>query len=137
MRSSHEDKEVDFGKEAQTLIEAVDFMGYKKGLGIIVKFLRGSNDEKLWERLKTSSLYGKGKGRSEKFWTLLARQLVSKGLLKETKKTVPGQKWTYSTFSVTEAGSRFICSSEPLLLPQTGELRLEKPNPKVAVEAAR
>ena len=137
MGSSHEDKEVDFGKQAKTMIEAADFMGDKKGLGIIVKFVRGANDDRLWERFKASPLYGKGKGRSEKFWTALSRQLILKGLLKDTRKTLPGKQWTYSEISVTDEGSRFIYSSEPLLLRQTGELKLEKPKSKVAVEAPK
>ena len=133
--STHEDKEVDFKKEATTMIEAVDFMGHKKGLGLIVKFVRGAKDGRLQESVKTSLLYGKGKERSDEFWKALAQQLVSKGLLEETKMKMP--KWTYTTFTVSKEASRFICSSEPLLLRQTGNLSLEKRNPKVAVEAAR
>ena len=134
---TEEDKEVDFAEQARTIVEAVKVMGDKRGLGMSVKLVRGSNDDKLWDSHKASPVYGKGKGRSDKFWTALARQLISKGLLKEVRETVPGQKWTYSAVSVTGAGSRFLYSSEPLLLPQTGELRLEKPKPKVAVVAPR
>ena len=119
------------------MIEAVDFMGHKKGLGLIVKFVRGAKDGRLQESVKTSLLYGKGKERSDEFWKALARQLVSKGLLEETKMKMPGKKWPYTTFTVSKEGSRFICSSEPLLLRQTGNLSLEKRKPKVAVEAAR
>ena len=134
---TEEDKEVDFAEFARTMIEAVEVMGDKRGLGISVKLVRGLNDDKLWDRHKASPVYGKGKGRSEKFWTALARQLISKGLLKEKRETMVGQKWTYSAISVTGAGSRFLMSSEPLLLPQSGELRLEKPKPKVAVVTPR
>jgi len=134
---TEEDKEVDFAEQARTMIGAVEVMGDKRGLAISVKLVRGSNDEKLWDRHKQSPVYGKGKGRSEKFWTALARQLISKGLLKEVRETVPGQRFTYSAIGVTGAGSCFLSSSEPLLLPQTGELRLEKPKPKVAVVAPR
>ena len=142
MGSSHEekteeDKEVDFAEQARTIIGAVEVMGDKRGLGISVKLVRGSNDEKLWDRHKASPVFGKGKARSEKFWTALARQLISKGLLKEVRETMQGQKWTYSAICVTGAGSRFLSSSEALLLPQAGDLRLEKPKPKVAVVAPR
>ena len=144
MGSSHEekteeDKEVDFGEQARIMIEAVEVMGGKRGLGMSVKLVRGLSDSKMWDSHKRSLVYGKGKERSEKFWTALARQLISKGLLKETKETMAGQKWTYSAISVTSAGSQFLnsSSSTPLLLPQVGELRLEKPKPKVAVVAPR
>ena len=134
---TEEDKEVDFAEQARIMIEAVDVMGSKRGIGLSVKLVRGSNDDKLWDRHKASPVYGKGKGRSEKFWTALARQLISKGLLKEVRETMAGQKWTYSAICVTGAGSLFLSSTEPLLLPQTGELRLEKAKPKVAVVAPR
>ena len=90
---TEEDKEVDFAEQARTMIGAVEVMGDKRGLAISVKLVRGSNDEKLWDRHKQSPVYGKGKGRSEKFWTALARQLISKGLLKEVRETMAGQKW--------------------------------------------
>ena len=128
---------MDFGEQARIIIEAVEVMGDKRGLGSSVNLVRGSNDDKLWERHKASKVYGKGKERSKKFWTDLARQVISKGLLKETREKVAGQKFTYSAISVTTAGSRFLSSSQPLLLPQTGDLRLEKPKPKVAVVAPR
>ena len=115
------------------IIEAVEVMGDKRGLGSSVSLVRGSSGT----RHKASKVHGKGKERSKKFWTDLARQVISKGLLKETREKVAGQKFTYSAISVTTAGSRFLSSSQPLLLPQTGDLRLEKPKPKVAVVAPR
>ena len=124
---------MDFGEQARIIIEAVEVMGDKRGLGSSVSLVRGSSGT----RHKASKVHGKGKERSKKFWTDLARQVISKGLLKETREKVAGQKFTYSAISVTTAGSRFLSSSQPLLLPQTGDLRLEKPKPKVAVVAPR
>jgi len=115
----------------------VEMLGVKRGIGLSVKLVRGSSDEKLWDRHKASPVYGKGKGKSDKFWTALARQLISKGLLREMKTQMQGQKWTYMAISLTKEGSRFLQSSKSLLLPQTGDLRLEKPKPKVAVVAPR
>ena len=134
---TEEDKEVDYGDFARTMLEAVELLGDKRGIGLSVKLVRGSSDDKLWDRHKASPVYGKGKGKSDKFWTALARQLISKGLLRETKTQMQGQKWTYMAISLTKEGSRFLQSSKSLLLPQTGDLRLEKPKPKVAVVVPR
>ena len=107
---TEEDKEVDYGDFARTMLEAVEMLGDKRGIGLSVKLVRGSSDEKLWDRHKASPVYGKGKGKSDKFWTALARQLISKGLLRETKTQMQGQKWTYMAISLTNEGSRFLLS---------------------------
>ena len=70
---TEEDKEVDFGEQARIMIEAVEVMGGKRGLGMSVKLVRGLNDSKMWDRHKESSVYGRGKERSDKFWTALAQ----------------------------------------------------------------
>ena len=131
-----EGMEVDFAEQAETLIEVVYHLGDKKAVGTIVRMVRGE-DKGLWPRNKASPLYGKGKERSVEFWKTLARQLISKGLLKETPRKMVKQNWTYLAISVTDAGSRFHISSEPFFLPQAAEVMMENSKPKVAVKTPR
>jgi hypothetical protein len=139
-----DDKEGNFGEHARTLLQAVDMMGKLRGIGASIKMVRGKDDKQIYERHKASWAYGKGKDKSDKFWTALARELVSRSLLKEVQQFLEyggggggGGKRSYAGMVVTREGRQFLGSSEPLILPQSGELTLAKPKVKVAVVAPR
>ena len=139
---TEDDKEGDFGSVARTLLAAVEMMGEKRGLGMSVKLVRGVKDPKLWERHTASPVFGAGKDRKDKFWTALARQLVSHGLLKEIQQSFAGDGGFkgargYTGMGLTKKGQQFLAGRQELVLAQTGELVLEKPKPKVAVVAPR
>jgi len=139
LEQSEEDKEGDFGALGRLLLEAVELMGEKRGLGISIKLVRGANDKNMWDKHKASQVFGAGKARSEKFWQALARQLVSKGLVREVTQSFEqnGRQRGYTGMAVSKEGRAFLSSEKPLLLPQSGELVLVREKPKAAVVVPR
>ncbi|KAM9330557.1 bifunctional 3'-5' exonuclease/ATP-dependent helicase WRN [Gastrophryne carolinensis] len=73
----------DFGPQAHQLLSAVEALGGKFGIGVPVLFLRGSTSQRLHDRYRQHSMFGKGKSQSEAFWKALARALITEGFLQE------------------------------------------------------
>jgi len=136
--ATREDAELDLGTQARLFLEAVAMVGDARGVGTSVKVVMGSNDNKLFDRWKQSEVFGKGKGRSAKFWTALGRELISKSYLKEVKQSMGNvgfsrKPFTYSGLAVTPKGSSFLSTEDPLLLKPIGDLQEARPKVKPSV----
>jgi len=139
------DEEMDFSEDARLLLEAIETVGVKMGLGLSCKVVMGSTDKKVWNSLKNCRVYGSGKKKSEKYWTALGRALVANKYLDEIKQGGPGssfgggKSFTYSGYSVNSLGRRLLNDQySTLKMMPTKDLRCErKEKPKVAVITPR
>ena len=102
--SSFIKEDLNLGKEVQILLEAIIMTGNGKfGLAVPILLIRGSDSKKLYDRHRESSLFGKGKGMSEKYWRALGKQIMNDGFLEEfpvphgfgstVGATMKGQDW--------------------------------------------
>ncbi|XP_074084393.1 bifunctional 3'-5' exonuclease/ATP-dependent helicase WRN isoform X2 [Macrotis lagotis] len=73
----------DLGPQAYKLLLAVRDLGEKFGIGVPVLFLRGSNSQRVPDKLRHHCFFGGGKDYLENWWKALARQLISEGFLEE------------------------------------------------------
>jgi len=120
------DDQKDFSEDARLFIGALQLIGDKRGLGTVVKVVRGMKDPRMSDRWIKHKLYGQGKGKSDKYWTALGRTLISKGYIQEVKEQfagggVPGRR-SYMACTVPIKGAQFLNSSAKLILPATGDL---------------
>ncbi|ESN96687.1 hypothetical protein HELRODRAFT_189333 [Helobdella robusta] len=79
----NDDDSKEFSSEASDLLSCIQMMNGSFGLTTPILFLRGSHDQKVPERFKSSPLFGRGKERSLKWWKAFSRILLSEGYLKE------------------------------------------------------
>eukprot|EP00088_Acartia_fossae_P057671 TRINITY_DN672_c0_g1_i5.p1 TRINITY_DN672_c0_g1~~TRINITY_DN672_c0_g1_i5.p1 ORF type:complete len:1015 (-),score=248.00 TRINITY_DN672_c0_g1_i5:268-3312(-) len=127
----------DFGTDARTFITATKLVGENKGISTVVKVVRGKKDTKIYERWIQHEVFGAGSNKSDKYWTALGRELVSKGLIKENKQTMGGGgggfgkkgSFSYMAYSVAVKGDQFLRSNEQLFLKVTGDLVEKKAKP--------
>lgn len=75
---------VDLTEDIQLLLKCAQVLEGRFGLVVIVHFICGKKNDKIYKRLLTHELYGKGKYNTEIFWkalgaynTLLILQLVN------------------------------------------------------------
>jgi len=133
-----DDTEQNFGADAKLLLTAIELVGSARGLGASVKVVRGMRDTKIFENWTEKPIFGKGKSKSDKYWTALGRALISKGLLKEVKQQMKGGRGGgrggfaggfYTGFALTSSGNKILNEDDnaPLvMLPATGELAPKK-----------
>ncbi|XP_069111387.1 bifunctional 3'-5' exonuclease/ATP-dependent helicase WRN-like isoform X1 [Argopecten irradians] len=76
------DDEREYGKEARDLLSAIDDLGNRFGLGMPVKFVTGSADQKV-QRFSKYKGFGCGKYRKVKWWTAFGKALLLEGYLSE------------------------------------------------------
>ncbi|XP_074659227.1 bifunctional 3'-5' exonuclease/ATP-dependent helicase WRN-like [Tubulanus polymorphus] len=96
--------EQDYSKEVKDLLTAVDATGNRFGLAVPILFLRGSTNQRLPARLHNHDRFGCGKYRSDKWWKLFGKRLISKDYL--TEKMITGGFG--STVELTEKGSTWL-----------------------------
>ena len=132
-RSSGDDGEdkIDVTSDAKLILDSVASCGGFYGMGVPVTVLRGGKDKKITDRLTNLPIFGKGKHRSANFWKALGHSLVAESLIgqKVCGSTFGsfGKRNTYTAFSVTDAGRKFIKDqAAELKIVPTKELRAEK-----------
>ena len=125
-----EDEEIDFGSEARKIINALNVLGNRNSMTVIVLMLKGHKNKSIWDKHTRAQVYGSGKDKTPAFWTSLVRELVSLRLLKEIKQT--GLFWnkfrdgvvkTWIGFGITYKGHQFFRSNEKLMMKATGDLK--------------
>ena len=123
-----EDNIQDFGDDARIFLEATALIGDYRGMNTIVKVFKGSKDNKMLYNWTRNSCYGKGKGKTDKYWKALGRALVSEKLLKEVIQTgTVGYRYSWMGYQVTSKGEEFAVSKEKqLLLLAEGDLGEKK-----------
>ncbi|GAB4814000.1 hypothetical protein N2152v2_001046 [Parachlorella kessleri] len=134
--------ERDLATEARQLLAlAARLKGY--GLGKSISILRGSRAKDLapW-MLEVKGpdglpLHGAGKNHSEAWWKALAGLLMERGMLRyETRAATPGRP-AVTVVQVTDKGSGWRRSSQPLVLAlPTGMRQEERQQQQAAQEAA-
>ncbi|XP_031195365.1 Werner syndrome ATP-dependent helicase isoform X2 [Mastomys coucha] len=119
--NNSEDTSQDFGPQAFQLLSAVDILQEKFGIGIPILFLRGSNSQRLPDKLRSHRLFGAGKEQAESWWKALSHHLIAEGLLVE----VPKQNRFIKTCSLTKKGREWLgeasSQSPPSLVLQANE----------------
>eukprot|EP00092_Neocalanus_flemingeri_P014346 GFUD01015474.1.p1 GENE.GFUD01015474.1~~GFUD01015474.1.p1 ORF type:complete len:1050 (+),score=352.66 GFUD01015474.1:77-3226(+) len=135
---TEEDREIDLGAEARNIMETVNVLGEGKAMGVIVDMLRGVKNKSIFDRHMRDKVYGSGKGKNKQFWVALARELVSRGILYESKQggNFGGRQATWSVLGVSQKGHQLLRGREPLLVKATGDLK-QAVKKKVAVIAPR
>jgi len=145
--STAEDAEQDFGEDARLILTVVEMVGDQRGLGTSVKVVRGMKDTKIWDKWIRDPLFGKGKSKSVKYWTALARVLISQGYLKEVKHTLAkpgggggfgGKGFAYMGCALTLSGNKLINDEKATVMLQvTGDLLERRVKPKPALITPR
>ena len=132
-RSSESDGEdkIDVTCDAKLILESVAGCGGHYGMGFPITVLRGGKDKRITDRLIRLPVFGKGKHRSANYWKALGHSLVAESLIGQrvcgSSFGSIGKRNTYTAFSVTDAGRKFIKDNEAeLKIIPTKELRAEK-----------
>lgn len=74
---------LDLGKEASILLKTVHLSGDRYGVSMVVSVIRGSKAQKVHDKLRKLSTYGKGKNRTAEWWKLFSKMLINIGYLVE------------------------------------------------------
>ena len=85
MVDTTEDEEIDFGSEARKIINALNVLGNRNSMSVIVAMLKGYKNKCIWYKHTRAQVHGSGKDKTPAFWTSLVRELISLSLLKEIK----------------------------------------------------
>ncbi|XP_044743644.1 Werner syndrome ATP-dependent helicase-like isoform X2 [Chrysoperla carnea] len=75
----------DFTKYCKSLLEVIELLKGKYGLGMYIKFLRGLKLNLSNDKLLKDSLYGSGAQHNEDWWKIIGRLCEEKSFLKKTK----------------------------------------------------
>lgn len=76
-------KEIDITNEATILFSLISDMVASFGTTMLIKILRGSNDQKIIPSMKKLKQYGAGKHKTEIWWKDMIRKLIVQGYLHE------------------------------------------------------
>lgn len=114
----------DFTADSKLFLQAVDHFGGFRGTGASITLLRGLKGD-LNPKHLSSSLFGKGKGKSEDWWKLIAGLLEREGFLKKQRINSNFQKNKFGgqTITLSQKGMSFLNKSESLKLPPTVEIK--------------
>ena len=85
-----------------------DYIREKSPRGKLIKFIRGSKDKSIFERLRSKPRYGQGQDKKEGFWTDLIRAMLAKGYLGENTKRTKGVKFSYSVIAILHPGRTWL-----------------------------
>ncbi|KAF4518102.1 hypothetical protein B566_EDAN007803 [Ephemera danica] len=132
-RESEEDAH-DFSEDAKLLLRTAEQFNGKSGLGKMILALRGSNSKDVYQKIKSSEIFGAGKAKPEAWWKGLGRLLLKEKYLEEC---VLSQGWPQrkeSGFALTTVGiarkgeeylrrSRSDASCPPLKLVPSRDLK--------------
>ncbi|KAL6762387.1 hypothetical protein V8C86DRAFT_665973 [Haematococcus lacustris] len=133
----------DVTQPATQLLQVVQGLGNKYGLGKSLAVVRGKNSKDVSDGMRAmcdphgTPLYGVGKSRGEEWWKGLAGLLVGQGLLEYKSMSVgqpgagfgrgPGSgSFSYSAIAVSPAGSAWLRSQQPLLLALPPAMQAEE-----------
>lgn len=102
-----------FTQEVRILLLAVLETGQRFGMGICVDCVLGKEQPGKFKTSTCLRSFGKGKGKSEKFWKSLHQMCINKKLLvSELKRSGSA---TYTIFRLSVAGSHFLSHADMLL----------------------
>jgi len=120
-----EDKEVDMTEEARNIIEAVEVLGDGKSMSVLMDMLKGSKNKSIWDRHMREKVWGSGKSKPKQFWTALARDLISKGLLYEIKQSgnFGNRQGSWTGLGVTNKAHKVMRGGEKVMVKATGDLK--------------
>ncbi len=100
--------------EAQKLLSAVYRLKERYGKTIIIDFLRGSKSVKIKDYMRSLPTYGIGANNDKHFWQNLIRQLLSKGLLRESISE-------FSILKLTEESHQVLFQNKKVFLQKVKE----------------
>lgn len=102
-------EEVDYTVPAMKFLSCVKRTGELFGFSHIIDVLRGSSSQKILERgHQHLSTYNIGGEFSKKQWMILARQMASRGLLKQDMDSFGSLKLTEKAYSVMKGEAQFF-----------------------------
>ncbi|KAJ6647210.1 Werner syndrome ATP-dependent helicase like [Pseudolycoriella hygida] len=104
-------KELDFSKDAKTLIDAISIFDGFSGISKPIAVLRGSKLKTI-ERYHNHKLMGSGKHMPEQYWKILADSLEQQELLQRQQSKADG--FGFTTIKVTYRGKEWAASGKPL-----------------------
>nr|XP_006823131.1 PREDICTED: Werner syndrome ATP-dependent helicase homolog [Saccoglossus kowalevskii] len=110
--------ERDFSKELDLLLQAVSITGQRFGLAVPIYFLRGSTNQKLYERHRKHKDFGSGKHHSEKWWKAFGHMAIMDDMLKE----IPVQQGYGSTVEISAKGRNWFSAPTAYKLTPNQEL---------------
>lgn len=100
--------------EAQKLLSAVYRLKERYGKTIVIDFLRGSKSVKITDYMRNLPTYGIGANTDKNFWQNLIRQLISNGLLHESKSE-------FSILKLTEESHQVLFKNKKVFLQKIKE----------------
>ncbi|KAH9249877.1 hypothetical protein BASA81_012368 [Batrachochytrium salamandrivorans] len=105
-----------FSAEVRVLLLAVLETGQRYGVGVCVDCVLGKEQAGKQKTSHCAQSFGKGKGRSERYWKSLHQLCVNKGLLESVmQSTTMGGGRTFTTFRLSDTARHFLSHADMLL----------------------
>lgn len=100
--------------DAQKLLSAVFRLNQRYGKHLVVDFLRGSQSVKITDEMRSIKTYGIGKEKSKDFWMHLIKNLIQKGILKESEEG-------FSVLKLTEKSKAVLYENKSVIIAELKE----------------
>lgn len=88
--SSNAPEKVDYGPSAAILFDVMSNLPCNFGATMIIAILRGSNSQRMTEKLRKLKSYGKGTNRTDKWWKSFIKFLLEQNYIAKTATSIQG-----------------------------------------------